>query len=203
MSVTISAQDVKSLRERTGAGIMDAKAALQESSGDVDKAIEILRVKGQASAAKRGERAASEGAVASYIHAGGQIGALVEVDCETDFVARTEEFQAFAREVAMHVAASSPQYISKEDVDEEAREAELRVLREQAAGTGKPENVQEKIVEGKLNKWVEDIVLLDQKHVNEDKHESKTIGELRAELAANTGENIVIRRFARFQVGEE
>jgi elongation factor Ts len=203
MSITISAQDVKSLRERTGAGIMDAKAALQEAGGDVDKAIEILRVKGQASAAKRGERSASEGAVASYIHAGGQIGALVEVDCETDFVARTEEFQAFAREVAVHVAASNPRYISKEDVDEEAREAELRVLREQAAAEGKPENVQEKIVEGRLNKWLEDIVLLDQKHVNEEKHESKTIGELRAELAANTGENIVVRRFARFQVGEE
>ena len=170
MSITISAQDVKSLRERTGAGVMDAKAALQESGGDVDKAIEILRVKGQASAAKRGERSASEGTVASYIHAGGQIGALVEVDCETDFVARTEEFQAFAREVAVHVAASNPQYISKEDVDEAAREAELRVLREQAAGEGKPENVQEKIVEGRLNKWLEDIVLLDQKHVNEDKH---------------------------------
>jgi len=203
VSITISAQDVKSLRERTGAGIMDAKAALQESGGDVDKAIEILRVKGQASAAKRGERTASEGTVASYIHAGGQIGALVEVDCETDFVARTDDFQAFAREVAMHVAASNPRYVSKEDVDEEAREAELRVLREQAATEGKPENVQEKIVEGRLNKWLEEIVLLDQKHVNEDKHESKTIGELRAELAANTGENIVVRRFARFQVGEE
>jgi elongation factor Ts len=203
MSITISAQDVKSLRDRTGAGIMDAKAALQESGGDVDKAIEILRVKGQASAAKRGERAASEGTVATYIHAGGQIGALVEVDCETDFVARTEEFQAFAREVAVHVAASNPLYVSKEDVDDEAREAELRVLREQAAAEGKPENVQEKIVEGRLNKWLEEIVLHDQKHVNEDKHESKTIGELRAQLAANTGENIVIRRFARFQVGEE
>jgi elongation factor Ts len=199
----VSAQDVKNLRDRTGSGVMDAKAALQESAGDVDKAIEILRVKGQASAAKRGERAASEGVVASYIHAGGKIGALVEVDCETDFVARTEEFQAFAREVAMHVAASNPQYVSKEDVDEQAREAELRVLREQAASEGKPENVQEKIVEGRLNKWLEEIVLLDQKHVNEDKHESKTIGELRTELAANTGENIVIRRFSRFQVGEE
>jgi elongation factor Ts len=203
MSVTVSAQDVKSLRERTGAGVMDAKAALQESGGDVDKAIEILRVKGQASATKRGERVASEGTVATYVHAGGQIGALVEVDCETDFVARTEEFQAFAREVAVHVAASNPQYISKEDVDEEAREAELRVLREQAAAEGKPENVQQKIVEGRINKWLEEIVLLDQKHVNEDKHESKTIGELRAELAANTRENIVVRRFARFQVGEE
>jgi elongation factor Ts len=203
MSITISAQDVKSLRERTGAGIMDAKAALQETGGDIDKAIEVLRVKGQASAAKRGERVATEGVVASYIHAGGKIGALVEVDCETDFVARTDEFQAFARDVALHVAASNAQYVSREDVDEEAREAELRVLREQAAGMGKPENVQEKIVEGGLNKWLEDVVLLEQKHVNEDKHEAKTIGELRTELAANTGENVVIRRFARFQVGGE
>jgi len=199
----VSAQDVKNLRDRTGSGVMDAKAALQESSGDVDKAIEILRVKGQASAAKRGGRVATEGAVASYIHAGGKIGALVEVDCETDFVARTEAFQAFAREVAVHVAASRPMYVSKEDVDDEVKEAELRVLREQAAAEGKPENVQEKIVEGRLNKWLEENVLLDQKHVNEDKHEAKTIGELRTELAANTGENIVIRRFARFQVGEE
>jgi elongation factor Ts len=203
MSIAVSAQDVKALRERTGAGIMDAKAALQESGGDLDKAIDILRVKGQASAAKRGERAAAEGVVSTYIHAGGQIGALVEVDCETDFVARTDEFQAFAREVAMHVAASNPQYISADDVDDAAKEAELRVLREQAASKGKPENVQQKIVEGGLKKWLEDVVLLDQKHVNEDKHESKTIGELRTELAASTGENIVIRRIARFQVGGE
>jgi elongation factor Ts len=203
MSIAVSAQDVKTLRERTGAGIMDAKAALQEAGGDMDKAIEVLRVKGQASAAKRGERVATEGVVASYIHAGGKIGALVEVDCETDFVARTEEFQAFARDVALHVAASNAQFVSREDVDEEAREAELRVLREQAASAGKPENVQEQIVEGKLNKWLEEVVLLEQKHVNEEKHEAKTIGELRTELAANTGENVVIRRFARFQVGGE
>ena len=203
MSIAVSAQDVKALRERTGAGIMDAKAALQESGGDLDKAIEILRVKGQASATARGERAAAEGVVASYIHAGGKIGAMVEVDCETDFVARTDEFQAFAREVAMHVAASNPRYISADDVDDAAKEAELRVLREQAASEGKPENVQEKIVEGRLNKWLEDVVLLDQKHVNEEKHESKTIGELRTQLAANTRENIVIRRIARFQVGGE
>src|SRR3954462_10410709 len=203
MSITISAQDVKTLRERTGAGIMDAKTALQESGGDMDKAIEVLRVKGQASAAKRGERVASEGVVASYIHAGGRIGSLVEVDCETDFVARTDEFQAFALEVAMHVAASNPLYVSRGDVDDEVKGAELRVLREQAASEGKPENVQEKIVEGRLNKWLEDVVLLDQKHVNEDKHESKTIGELRTALAASTSENIVIRRFARFQVGGE
>jgi len=203
MSITISAQDVKSLRERTGAGIMDAKAALQEAGGDIDKAIEVLRVKGQASAAKRGERVATEGVVASYIHAGGRIGALVEVDCETDFVARTDEFQAFARDVALHVAASNAQYVTREDVDEDAKEAELRVLREQAAAEGKPDNVQEKIVEGRLDKWLEEVVLLDQRHVNEDKHESKTIGELRTELAASTGENVVIRRFARFQVGGE
>jgi elongation factor Ts len=203
MSITVSAQDVKTLRERTGAGMMDCKAALQEAGGDLDKAIEILRVKGQASAAKRGERAAAEGIVSSYLHSGGNIGVLVEVDCETDFVARTDDFQAFAREVAMHIAAANPLYVSDEDVDEQAKEAELRVLREQAAAEGKPENVQEKIVEGRLKKWLEDVVLLDQKHVNEEKHGGKTIGELRTELAAGTGENVVIRRFARFQVGEE
>ena len=203
MSITVSAQDVKSLRERTGAGIMDAKSALQESGGDLDKAIEILRVKGQASAAKRGERAAAEGVVEHYIHAGGKIGVLVEVDCETDFVARTDEFKAFAREVAMHVAAANPLYVSEDEVDQEAKEAELRVLREQAAAEGKPENVQEKIVEGRLKKWLEDVVLLDQTHVNEEKHGGKTVGDLRTEIAASTSENVVIRRFARFQVGEE
>jgi elongation factor Ts len=203
MSITVSAQDVKSLRERTGAGIMDAKAALQESAGDLDKAIEILRVKGQASAAKRGERAAAEGVVSSYIHAGGRIGVLVEVDCETDFVARTDQFQEFAREVAMHVAAANPLYVTEDEVDQDAKEAELRVLREQAAAEGKPENVQEKIVEGRLKKWLQDVVLLDQTHVNEEKHGGKTVGELRTEVAASTGENVVVRRFARFQVGEE
>jgi elongation factor Ts len=203
VSIAISAQDVKALRERTGAGIMDSKAALQEAGGDIDKAVEILRVKGQASAAKRGGRAAAEGVVSSYIHSGDQIGVLVEVNCETDFVARTEEFKEFARQVAMHVAAAAPLYISEDDVSEEDREAELRVLREQAAGEGKPENVQERIVEGRLGKWLEQVVLMDQTHVNEEKHESKTLEELRAELAASTGENIVVRRFSRFQVGEE
>jgi elongation factor Ts len=203
VSIAISAQDVKALRERTGAGIMDSKAALQEAGGDIDKAVEILRVKGQASAAKRGGRAAAEGVVSSYIHAGGQIGVLVEVNCETDFVARTEEFQEFARQVALHVAAAGPLYISEEDVSEAEREAELRVLREQAAAEGKPENVQERIVEGRFAKWLEEVILLNQTHVNEEKHESKTLEELRSELAANTGENIVVRRFSRFQVGEE
>jgi elongation factor Ts len=203
MSVAISAKDVKTLRDRTGAGMMDCKNALQEAGGDIDKAIELLRVKGQASAAKRGERTAAQGTVSSYIHAGNQIGVLVEVDCETDFVARTEQFQEFAREVALHVAAANPLYVSEEDVDQERREGELRVLREQAAGEGKPENVQEKIVDGRYRKWLEEVVLLNQRHVNEDAHGGKTIEELRTELAANTGENVVIRRFARFKVGEE
>jgi elongation factor Ts len=202
VSTTVSAQDVKALRARTGAGMMDCKAALQEAGGDIDKAIEILRVKGQASAAKRGERAASEGVVSSYIHAPGRIGVLVEVNCETDFVARNSEFQEFAREVALHIAAANPLFVSDDDVSEEVKGAELRVFREQAAAEGKPENVQEKIVEGRLRKWLDDVVLLRQKHVNEDKHGGKTVEELRTEMAANTGENIVIRRFARFEVGE-
>ena len=200
----ISAKDVKALRDRTGAGMMDCKSALVEAGGDLDKAVEILRVKGQASAAKRGGRAASEGIVSSYIHAGGKIGVLVEVDCETDFVARTDQFQAFAREVAMHVAAAQElRYVSEEEVDSDWKESELRVYREQAAAEGKPENVQEKMVEGRLRKRLEEVVLLNQKHVNEDKHGGKTLEELRAELAAGTGENIVIRRFSKFQVGEE
>jgi elongation factor Ts len=204
VSIAISAQDVKALRERTGAGIMDAKGALQEAGGDFDRAVEILRVKGQASAAKRGERHASEGVVSSYIHATGQIGVLVEVDCETDFVARTETFQEFARDVALHVAAApTVRYVSEDDVPQEEKDAELRVLREQAAAEGKPENVQEKIVEGRLHKWLEEVVLLNQRHVHEDKHESKTLEQLRTEIAASTGENVVVRRFARFQVGEE
>jgi elongation factor Ts len=202
--MAVTAQEVKALRDRTGAGMMDAKAALQEAGGDVERAIEILRVKGQASAAKRGGRAASEGVVASYIHAGGKLGVLVEVDCETDFVARTDQFQEFARDVALHVAANPDlRYVSEQDVPADVREAELRVLREQAAAEGKPENVQERIVEGRYRKWLEDVVLLDQTHVNEDKHETKTLEQLRTELAAGTGENVVIRRFVRFQVGEE
>jgi elongation factor Ts len=202
--MTISASDVKTLRERTGAGIMDAKGALQEADGDFDRAAEILRVKGQASAAKRGDRVASEGFVATYIHATGKIGALVEVDCETDFVARNEQFREFARDVALHVAAApGVRYVSEDEVPQEDKNVELRLLREQAAAEGKPENVQEKIVEGRLRKWLDEVVLLNHKHVNEDKHESKTLEELRTELAASTGENVVIRRFARFQVGEE
>jgi elongation factor Ts len=203
MGVAVSAKDVKALRERTGAGMMDCKAALQEAGGDLDKAIEILRVKGQAQAAKRGERMASEGIVESYVHAGGRIGVLVEVDCETDFVARTEQFRTFARDVALHVAAKAPLYVSEDDVPEEARDAEMRIFKEQAAADGKPEHVQEKMAEGRMRKWLEEVVLLSQEHVHQDKHGGKTIEELRTELAASTGENVVIRRFVRFAVGEE
>jgi elongation factor Ts len=203
MEATISAKDVKDLRDRTGAGMMDCKAALQEARGDVDKAVEILRVKGQAQAAKRGERVASEGVVSSYIHATGRIGVLVEVDCETDFVARTDGFQEFARDVALHIAAVGPRYVSDEDVPDEDKAAEQRIFAEQAAADDKPEEVQQKIAEGRMRKWLDEVVLLRQKHVNEDRHGGKTIEELRTEIAANTGENVVIRRFARFQIGEE
>jgi elongation factor Ts len=200
MATAISAGDVKALRDRTGAGMMDCKKALEESGGDVDKAVEILRVKGQAQAAKRGERAASEGVIQSYVHATGRIGVLVEVDCETDFVARNEDFQEFAKDIALHIAAAAPQYVSEEDVPEDAKQAELRIYEEQAAD--KPENVRPKIAEGKLRKWLEEVVLLNQEHVNKDKHGGQTIEDLRAATAAKTGENVVIRRFARFQVGE-
>ncbi|MEA2479122.1 MAG: elongation factor Ts [Thermoleophilaceae bacterium] len=197
---TISAKDVKALRERTGAGMMDCKKALQESDGDIDKAIEVLRVKGQAQAAKRGERHASEGVVSSYVHSTGKIGVLVEVDCETDFVARNEDFQEFAREIAVQVAATAPQYVSEDEVPEDVKQAELRIFEEQASD--KPENVRPKIAEGRLRKWLEEVVLLKQEHVNKDKHGGQTIEELRTAAAAKTGENIVIRRFARFAVGE-
>ena len=200
-TVEISAKDVKALRDRTGAGMMDCKAALTEAAGDVDKAVEILRVKGQAQAQKRSGRVASEGAVASYIHAGGKIGVLVEVNCETDFVARNEDFQEFVRDVALHVAAANPQYVSEDEVSEEAKAAEARIFEEQAAD--KPENVRPKIVEGRIRKWLEEVVLLNQQHVHGEKHDGKTIEQLRQDISAKTGENVVIRRFTRYAVGEE
>jgi elongation factor Ts len=200
-TVEISAKDVKALRDRTGAGMMDCKQALQESGGDVDKAIEWLRVKGLSGAAKLAGREATEGTVQSYIHANGKVGVLVEVDCNTDFVARNDDFIAFAKDVALHIAAMpTTKYVSEEEIPEEAKEAELRVFEQQAAD--KPENVRPKIAEGKLRKWMEEVVLLNQEHVNPDKHDSKTIEQLRAELSAKTGENVVIRRFARFEVGQ-
>ena len=200
MTATITATMVKELRDRTGAGMMDCKRALEETNGDIDAAVELLRVRLGDKALKVGGREATEGTVASYIHGGGQVGVLVEIDCNTDFVARNEDFQGFAREVAMHIAASpTTLYVSEEDIPDEAKEAELRIFEQQAAD--KPENVRPKIAEGKLRKWMEDVVLLNQPHVNTDKYDGKTIGELRTNLSGTTGENVVIRRFARFAVG--
>jgi elongation factor Ts len=194
-----SAQDVKALRDRTGAGFMDCRNALTESQGDVERAVEILRARGQAQAAKRAGAEAGEGVVQSYIHAGNKIGVLVEVNCQTDFVARNEKFVAFARDLALHIAAANPLAVTEADVPAEDREREERIATEQASD--RPENVRERIVTGKLDKWLDEVVLLRQKHVNEDKHGGKTIEDLRSELASETRENIVIRRFSRFAVG--
>ena len=199
--MAVTAADVKALRDRTGAAMMDCKAALSEAEGDVDRAIEILRVKGQASAAKREGRGTNEGVVASYIHANDRVGAMVEVQCETDFVARNEDFRAFAYEVALHIAATSPSYVSSEEIPDEEHEAEKRVFEEKAREEGKPDDVVEKVVEGQLAKWAKEVALLDQSHVNADKHDSKSIEELRQELAAKTGENVRVARFAYFRVG--
>ena len=200
-SPTISAADVKELRQRTGAGMMDCKGALQETGGDMDKAVELLRVKMGNKIGKLSDRTASEGTVQSYIHANGKVGVLVEVDCNTDFVAKNEDFKAFAREVAMHIAASpTTRFVSEDEVTEDARATEVRVFEQQAAD--KPENIRPKIVEGRVKKWLEEVVLLNQKHVNEEKHEGRTIDQMRADLSAKTGENVVIRRFVRFAVGE-
>jgi len=198
--VSISAKQVKELRDRTGAGMMECKKALEETGGDMEKAVELLRVRLGVKADKMGGREATEGTVQSYIHGNGKIGVLVEVDCNTDFVARNEDFTQFAREIALHIAASpATQYITEEDVPEDAKQAELRVFEQQAAD--KPEQVRGKIAEGKLRKWMEETVLLNQVHVNADKYDGKTIEQLRAELSGTTGENVVIRRFSRFAVG--
>jgi elongation factor Ts len=197
----ISAKDVAALRQRTGAGMMDCKAALQEAGGDMDRAVEILRVKMGNKLGKLADREASEGTVQSYIHANGKLGVLVEVDCNTDFVATNADFVAFAKDIALHIAASpQTRWVSEEDVPQEARDAEARVFEQQAAD--KPENVRPRIVEGQLKKWLGEVVLLNQVHVNPDKHDGKTIEELRGDLSAKTGENVVIRRFTRFAVGE-
>ncbi len=198
-----SAAEVKALREKTGAPMMDVRNALEEAEGDEQKAIEVLRKKGAASAAKRGGRSTSEGVIASYVHADGRKGALVEVQSETDFVARNEDFKEFARQVAIHVTAMNPEHVSFEDIPEDDVANERRILEEKARADGKPDDVVEKIVEGQLRKWASEIVLLDQKHFNEERYEGKTIEDLRTELAANTGENVRIARFARFEVGQE
>ncbi len=195
----ISAKDVKALRDRTGAGMLACREALTEADGDIEKAVEMLRARGEAQAAKRAGAEAREGVVQSYIHAGNKIGVMVEVDCQTDFVARNEKFIEFARDLALHIAAAAPLAVTEEEVPAEDREREERIATEQAAD--RPENVRERIVTGKLDKWLDEVVLLRQKHVNEDKHDGKTIEELRAELSAETRENVVIRRFARFAVG--
>jgi elongation factor Ts len=201
--MAVTAADVKALRERTGAPIVDVKNALEEAEGDEQKAIEILRKKGQASAAKRSGRGTEEGIVQSYIHADGRKGALVEVQCETDFVARNEDFKEFARQVAIHITAMNPEHVSFDDIPEEDVARERDILEEKAKADGKPENVVEKIVEGQLKKWASELVLLDQTHFNEERYEGKTIEDLRAEVAAKTGENVRIARFARFEVGQE
>ena len=196
----ISAADVKALRERTGAGMMDCKRALIDSGGDAEKAIELLRLKQGKRIEDRGERVASEGTIQTYVHHNAKIGVIVEVDCETDFVARNDDFVAFAREVASHIAAAAPRWVTREEVPAEVTEGELRIFEQEAAD--KPEEIRARIAEGKLAKWYSEVVLLDQPHVNADKHDGKTIGELAHQIAATTGENVVIRRFSRFAVGD-
>jgi elongation factor Ts len=195
----VTAQDVKALRDRTGAGMLACRDALAEAQGDLDKATELLRARGQALAAKRAGEEAREGVVQSYIHAGNRIGVLVEVDCQTDFVARNDKFVEFGRDLALHIAAAAPLAVTEEEIPNEDREREERIATEQAAD--RPENVRERIVTGRLDKWLDEVVLLRQTHVNEDKHGGKTIEELRTALSAETRENVVIRRFARFAVG--
>ena len=199
-TVEIGAKDVKALRERTGAGMMDCKKALTEAQGDVEKAIEILRVKQGKKIQDLGERAATEGTVHAYVHAGAKVGVLIEVDCNTDFVAKNEDFTSFAREVAMQIAATpTVKYVAREEVPADVQEAEARIYEQEAAD--KPENVRERIVSGKLNAWLQTIVLLEQEMHN-PKFEGKTVQQLRDELTATTGENVVIRRFARFAIGQ-
>jgi len=197
--MSISATTVKKLREKCGAGMMDCKRALEETGGDIDQAVTLLRKKGMAAADKKAARAANEGLVDAYIHGEGKIGVMVEVNSETDFVARNAEFRAFVHDVAMHIAAASPSYVSREDVPEDMVAAEMDIYTAQAREMGKPANVLTKIAEGKLNKWYEQVVLLEQPFV---KDPDKTIDALRRELVAKVGENIEVRRFARFQLGE-
>jgi elongation factor Ts len=197
--VNISAAQVKELRDKTGAPMMDCKQALAEAKGDLEQAIVVLRKKGMASAAKKATRVATEGSVASYIHAGGKIGVLVEVNCESDFVARTDDFKSLVHDVAMHIAAADPKFIRKEDVTPEAFEREKEIYRAQAAATGKPANVVEKIVEGKMSKFYEEVCLYEQPFIKE---QTITVAQLIASKVGKLGENIAVRRFARFKVGE-
>ena len=195
----ISMELIKELRQRTGAGIVECKKVLQETGGDVDKAVELLRKRGAAKAEKKAGRATAQGVIASYIHAGGKAGALVEVNCETDFVAMTEDFQNLAREIAMQVVAMSPKYVSPEEVPDEVIQKEKEILREQAISEGKPENVVEKVVEGRFAKFLAENCLLEQPWI---KDSTKTVEDLINEYIAKLGENIKVKRFCRFQIGE-
>jgi len=198
--VSITASMVKELRDETNAGMMDCKEALTASDGDFKKAVEYLRKKGLSAATKRSSRTAKEGAVTSYIHMAGKIGVMVEVNCETDFVAKTEDFNAMAKDIAMQIAALNPAYIRPEDIPEEVLEGEREIYRSQALAEGKPEKILDRIIEGKLKKYYEDVCLLNQKFV---KDTDVTVGTLVNNMIAKTGENIVIRRFARYQLGED
>lgn len=195
----ITASEVKALRERTGVGMMDCKKALTEANGDMDRAAEILREKGLAAAAKKSSRIAAEGIVESYIHLGGKIGVMVEVNCETDFVAKTPEFKSFVRDIAMHIAAAKPEYLNRDEVPASVLEKEKEILRAQALNEGKPEKIVEKMVEGRIKKFYEDNCLLDQHFV---KDPDKTITNLITEKVATIGENISVRRFVRYEMGE-
>jgi elongation factor Ts len=197
--MSVSARDVKDLRDRTGAGMMDCKRALEETNGDIEAAIDLLRSKGTAKAAKRAERAANEGTVGSYVHHGGRIAVMVELNCETDFVANTDAFQGLARDLAMHVAATNPVAVSEADVPDDVIERERAVYLEQVRNEGKPENIQEKIVEGKMRKFFEDVTLLKQPFV---KNPDQTIEQLIVDVSAKTGEKIEVARFVRYAVGE-
>ena len=194
----ITAKLVKELRDRTAAGMMDCKKALQETGGEVEAAIDLLRSKGEAQAARRASRKANEGTVASYIHHGGRIGVLVELNCETDFVANTDDFRALARDLAMHVAAADPIAVTTEDVDAEVVQRERAIFEEQVAREGKPERIRDRIVEGKLGKFFKERVLLEQSYIRDP---DRSVGELITEVSARTGEKVRVARFSRFQVG--
>jgi len=198
--VDITSAMVKQLRDKTGAGMMDCKVALVSSEGDFEKAIDYLRKKGMSAATKRSSKAAKEGAIVSYIHMGGKIGVMVELNCETDFVAKTADFRSLAKDIAMHIAAFNPLYLKPEDIPTDALEREKDIYRSQAAAEGKPEKIWEKIIEGKLKKYYEDVCLINQKFI---KDMDITVGTQVGNMMAKTGENIVLRRFARFQLGED
>lgn len=196
--MSVSIEDIKKLREATGAGMMDAKAALTEAKGDFDKAVEIMRLKGMAKASKKADRTASAGIIKSYVH-GDKIGVLVEINCETDFVARTDDFKEFASDIAMHIAASNPSYVNKNSVDKVELKKETELIKKEVAKSGKPGEFADKIVEGKLQKWYQEVCLCDQPFV---KDPDKTIDDITKEIIGKLGENIVIKRFSRLELGE-